>query len=100
MIIRDIHSFPTRRSSDLAIVFAAMPSIDNHGAERFAGIFCARLNRSRPGSTSSEEPRQNKKQKPVDRKSTRLNSSHITISYAVFCLKKKKIHKVLTIYLW
>src|SRR5437667_7879863 len=27
---------------------------------------------------------------PVDRKSTRLNSSHITISYAVFCLKKKK----------
>src|SRR5437773_7367353 len=29
----------------------------------------------------------------ADRKSTRLNSSHITISYAVFCLKKKKIRK-------
>src|SRR5471032_3419507 len=28
-----------------------------------------------------------------DRKSTRLNSSHITISYAVFCLKKKKPNK-------
>src|SRR5437667_7902298 len=28
--------------------------------------------------------------RPEDRKSTRLNSSHITISYAVFCLKKKK----------
>src|SRR3712207_8881722 len=27
---------------------------------------------------------------PVDRKSTRLNSSHANISYAVFCLKKKK----------
>src|SRR3712207_8828365 len=27
----------------------------------------------------------------VDRKSTRLNSSHANISYAVFCLKKKKI---------
>src|SRR3989442_11036521 len=27
----------------------------------------------------------------VDRKSTRLNSSHVRISYAVFCLKKKKI---------
>src|SRR5436305_5271962 len=27
---------------------------------------------------------------PVDRKSTRLNSSHVRISYAVFCLKKKK----------
>src|SRR2546427_9232697 len=29
-----------------------------------------------------------------DRKSTRLNSSHSQISYAVFCLKKKKKHKV------
>src|SRR5256885_13128880 len=28
--------------------------------------------------------------KRVDRKSTRLNSSHLVISYAVFCLKKKK----------
>src|SRR4051812_49939180 len=28
-----------------------------------------------------------------DRKSTRLNSSHMSISYAVFCLKKKKIKK-------
>src|SRR2546421_4245915 len=30
----------------------------------------------------------------VDRKSTRLNSSHDQISYAVFCLKKKKIDKL------
>src|SRR5690348_18450409 len=30
-----------------------------------------------------------------DRKSTRLNSSHPSISYAVFCLKKKKIQKYL-----
>src|SRR5438876_9015107 len=28
-----------------------------------------------------------------DRKSTRLNSSHPSISYAVFCLKKKKLHR-------
>src|SRR3712207_8891444 len=28
----------------------------------------------------------------ADRKSTRLNSSHANISYAVFCLKKKKLH--------
>src|SRR5207249_7156424 len=27
----------------------------------------------------------------LDRKSTRLNSSHVSISYAVFCLKKKKV---------
>src|SRR5256885_3808516 len=30
----------------------------------------------------------------ADRKSTRLNSSHLVISYAVFCLKKKKITSV------
>src|SRR5437870_9056595 len=29
-----------------------------------------------------------------DRKSTRLNSSHVAISYAVFCLKKKKKQKI------
>src|SRR3712207_8448098 len=33
----------------------------------------------------------------LDRKSTRLNSSHANISYAVFCLKKKKILYVLFI---
>src|SRR3712207_7110071 len=32
----------------------------------------------------------------VDRKSTRLNSSHANISYAVFCLKKKKLSHTLT----
>src|SRR3712207_8004102 len=31
---------------------------------------------------------------PRDRKSTRLNSSHANISYAVFCLKKKTINKI------
>src|SRR5690606_41178151 len=31
---------------------------------------------------------------PLDRKSTRLNSSHVKISYAVFCLKKKKKDKI------
>src|SRR5207249_9188492 len=32
-----------------------------------------------------------------DRKSTRLNSSHVSISYAVFCLKKKKIMSCVTL---
>src|SRR5690606_40910117 len=32
----------------------------------------------------------------ADRKSTRLNSSHVKISYAVFCLKKKKEHNTHT----
>src|SRR5690625_6692651 len=33
-----------------------------------------------------------KDERTTDRKSTRLNSSHVAISYAVFCLKKKKKH--------
>src|SRR5688572_17723477 len=41
-----------------------------------------------PGPTSSKA--QAVDVGPVDRKSTRLNSSHSQISYAVFCLKKKK----------
>src|SRR5437868_7865000 len=35
---------------------------------------------------------------PRDRKSTRLNSSHVSISYAVFCLKKKINHFQLHVY--
>src|SRR5207248_11258082 len=31
-------------------------------------------------------------EQPIDRKSTRLNSSHRTISYAVFCLKQKSLY--------
>src|SRR3712207_8178813 len=33
----------------------------------------------------------------LDRKSTRLNSSHANISYAVFCLKKQKIQRAMTL---
>src|SRR2546422_4426016 len=46
----------------------------------------ARLRRSASPSKRSQSALQRK----VDRKSTRLNSSHGYISYAVFCLKKKK----------
>src|SRR2546430_3163253 len=38
----------------------------------------------------------NKERMIQDRKSTRLNSSHSQISYAVFCLKKKKKHRINT----
>src|SRR5256885_8754445 len=36
---------------------------------------------------------------PADRKSTRLNSSHLVISYAVFCLKKKKQTILISLFL-
>src|SRR5262245_64606496 len=52
------------------------------GARRWA--FRVRIDRRRPDPTAVRERLRE------DRKSTRLNSSHLGISYAVFCLKKKK----------
>src|SRR5256885_7372889 len=45
---------------------------------------------NQPAGFSYNDPVTNVKIWKVDRKSTRLNSSHLVISYAVFCLKKKK----------
>src|SRR3712207_8576407 len=52
---------------------------------RHAAYFAQLGERAEPGFHGREE---------VDRKSTRLNSSHANISYAVFCLKKKKNTKL------
>src|SRR5205807_10613631 len=50
-------------------------------------------NCGRPPSESSLcLPRDRRRHSEEDRKSTRLNSSHLVISYAVFCLKKKNPH--------
>src|SRR5437899_8668268 len=49
------------------------------------GEDCLRAARRRSGARYGDEEGH-----PSDRKSTRLNSSHLGISYAVFCLKKKK----------
>src|SRR2546427_9585713 len=46
-----------------------------------------------PGLTPAQGPHHGGEREHVDRKSTRLNSSHSQISYAVFCLKKKKKQK-------
>src|SRR3712207_7141612 len=43
-----------------------------------------------PRQVLSPDPLPRSGSPPLDRKSTRLNSSHANISYAVFCLKKKK----------
>src|SRR5215475_15043382 len=52
--------------------------------------------RTRPGQAGAAAARRAVQLRPPqlrrDRKSTRLNSSHVKISYAVFCLKKKKNH--------
>src|SRR2546426_6091141 len=43
------------------------------------------------GAPEAEVPAGHESARAQDRKSTRLNSSHLVISYAVFCLKKKKV---------
>src|SRR5439155_16970608 len=83
---RDLHSFPTRRSSDLRRGVAGVRRAAARGAVRRAlGVVHVGGSRERRGGL--RHVRQLLRQ---DRKSTRLNSSHVAISYAVFCLKKKK----------
>src|SRR3712207_7485823 len=53
-----------------------------------AGV--ARRGVRRPGGRRRPRPDGGRRDRDRDRKSTRLNSSHANISYAVFCLKKKK----------
>src|SRR3712207_7722252 len=50
--------------------------------------------RPRPRDWASRQTPANRR----DRKSTRLNSSHANISYAVFCLKKKSAHEYIIVY--
>src|SRR5439155_22914815 len=86
-----LHSFPTRRSSDLFVAQsnpepqAGMVVFgDTHQAVAVAhpvpalGLAFGQYGDGDTGDGGT------------DRKSTRLNSSHVAISYAVFCLKKKK----------
>src|SRR5690625_6993702 len=85
----DLHSFPTRRSSDLnagldpntvlqsiSVGAAGSWSMSNYGPRMIQRDFA-------PGFAIKHYI------KDIDPKSTRLNSSHVAISYAVFCLKKK-----------
>src|SRR5204863_8158062 len=97
----ELPSFPTRRSSDLSRV---QPSPQGDAAARLRpgrGIACRRGQRLRQAFARTRvQPnpfrRRRDRRTPRlrargrDRKSTRLNSSHVEISYAVFCLKKKK----------
>src|SRR5699024_12857445 len=73
---RLLHSFPTRRSSDLTLTMLTSTSSMNAPVMTIAST-AQGLSIVITGAF-------------IDRKSTRLNSSHVSISYAVFCLKKKK----------
>src|SRR5690242_21098748 len=67
---------------------------------------CRALRGVRDGRRRGAPKRPESQLRLQDRKSTRLNSSHMSISYAVFCLKKKKknkknihLHQIITLIL-
>src|SRR5207302_8578822 len=86
---RDLHSFPTRRSSDLGLI--SLPEAAQLGCRACAspGCGCQFLGTAATSQVVGEALGMSLPH-TADRKSTRLNSSHVKISYAVFCLKKKK----------
>src|SRR5947208_3845393 len=85
-----LHSFPTRRSSDLGVDEIGMlyrgedSQITSYLEHAVGGELAGNLADVCPVGALLQKPQ------ILDRKSTRLNSSHQIISYAVFCLKKKK----------
>src|SRR5699024_12361466 len=76
-------SFPTRRSSDLYLFLSNfgknVVSVISNGLKNISST-----NVGKPSCVTSSISLYR------DRKSTRLNSSHVSSSYAVFCVKKKK----------
>src|SRR5699024_11852619 len=98
--LRDVlalHSVPTRRSSDLKLrgwhvlfpSFTPASEILTELRRRIAERGIEVMTRTEARGFSREGVQLPDGRMLADRKSTRLNSSHVSKSYAVFCLKKK-----------
>src|SRR5690606_41499599 len=97
---RDRHSFPTRRSSDLSALIDQLEAEGTLGDAQIRELRYLLLHRRMLLTSARDDVVTLEKQcrqllddypemthpYMVDRKSTRLNSSHVKISYAVFCL--------------
>src|SRR5690606_39990369 len=90
---RYLHSFPTRRSSDLGRATYPVNTVVRCAGTGSAFILIHRSVFERieadQGPVWYDRVFVQQDGRKRDRKSTRLNSSHVKISYAVFCLKKK-----------
>src|SRR5690606_41853673 len=96
---RELHSFPTRRSSDLGnqgdagkgrAAHELGPGQQHDRPAREIGVDRVGFEAGLAGIDDERKIVRVASDQGVDRKSTRLNSSHVKNSYAVFCLKKKK----------
>src|SRR5690606_40204612 len=97
---RDLHPFPTRRSSDLAL--ARETYVEALAAATFAGRLGGDVGLEALARAARNAPAAPDPPRPIDvlldglstlitdgrSEEQRLNSSHVKISYAVFCLKK------------
>src|SRR5437660_2169004 len=99
MVLRGLYSFPTRRSSDLQprVDDLQVPAVvwlvnDQHVDQPYQapGDECHQLGEDLAGQALLLELEHQHLHGPEDRKSTRLNSSHVAISYAGFCVKKER----------
>src|SRR5699024_12847223 len=91
-----LHSFPTRRSSDLPRRTSGRSS-PRRSPRRSCTPSSASPDTGCRGTGPWQQRRLSHRNcRRRDRKSTRLNSSHVSISYAVFCLKKKKKKQYIT----
>src|SRR5699024_11976010 len=97
--LRELHSFPTRRSSDLGFFQEPLDTsllVDDDDAELERVGYPLEGDGDLGAALAVEADHVGEvdvgKRVTGDRKSTRLNSSHVSISYAVFCSKKKKMN--------
>src|SRR5439155_23746198 len=89
---RDQHSFPTRRSSDLLPLLPGERLVGDPAHQVLEEPVLPALRRPWIGLDRQDLLAHQRRQHGLqDRKSTRLNSSHVAISYAVFCLKKRNL---------
>src|SRR5688500_20281067 len=85
-----LHSFPTRRSPDLTTSSVAHSPATSELGRSATDSDATRLTTFTVASARFPPIAALTFASPLDRKSTRLNSSHLVISYAVFCLKNKQ----------
>src|SRR5690606_41420088 len=90
--LRDPHSFPTRRSSDLVENSSSLEMLRALGCDGIQGNYLAKPMKQEELTSWLLALSHDKdlKDGPVRSEDTRLNSSHVKSSYAVFCVKKRR----------